>query len=92
MLVEKVSPAADQPESRAVGQPLVTLVRAVILHHKILFLRTVTKWRSAKIFAKLYAVAASLRADNGRVCNVSLLSWWQSFASLATCCKQVVYK
>eukprot|EP00983_Pelagomonas_calceolata_P072209 1151612-Pelagomonas_calceolata.AAC.2 len=25
MLVEKASPAADQPESRAVGQPLVNL-------------------------------------------------------------------
>eukprot|EP00983_Pelagomonas_calceolata_P062849 1147463-Pelagomonas_calceolata.AAC.1 len=25
MLVEKVSPAADQPESQAIGQPLVTL-------------------------------------------------------------------
>ena len=30
MLVERVSPAADQPESRAVGHPLVNLVNLEI--------------------------------------------------------------
>eukprot|EP00983_Pelagomonas_calceolata_P096121 1158092-Pelagomonas_calceolata.AAC.9 len=68
MLVEKVSPAANQPESRTVGQPLVTLLISTLLFET---LNTVLLCVGMTTFAPLVRLGLARQSEGKSGCKGS---------------------